>query len=263
MRCPRGGRARAASAGRRRQRVRSSLPLLPRALARSVGPPYLVGTLADAALLLLPADAALGVERHPAPTVAAPKASMWPSIAVRSSRLAPVKSGIAAKVSLALAETGISTQLVMPTKANLAKLDDLHSALGQMVELKKAVDRIQGEIRLVKKRRAALRGESEDPATSIKAEDDDGDKSAAARVRSLSPPRPRWARSTSRSRANSLMLLAVPAEQAQRVGRVVDRVDQAGAALSGTREGVGRGGAACSSSLRACTALLHMSPQRS
>ncbi|GAA5834378.1 hypothetical protein JCM9279_004300 [Rhodotorula babjevae] len=126
-------------------------------------------------------DAALGVERHPAPTVAAPKASMWPSIAVRSSRLAPVKSGIAAKVSLALAETGISTQLVMPTKANLAKLDDLHSALGQMVELKKAVDRIQGEIRLVKKRRAALRGESEDPATSIKAEDDDGDKSAAAR----------------------------------------------------------------------------------
>lgn len=108
---------------------------------------------------------------------------MWPSIAVRSSRLAPVKSGIAAKVSAALAETGISTQLIMPTKTNLGKLDDLQSALGQMVELKKAVDRIQGEIRLVRKKRAALKGE-EDPT--IKAEDDDGDKSAAARVRRLS-----------------------------------------------------------------------------
>ncbi|GAA6050472.1 hypothetical protein JCM3770_002613 [Rhodotorula araucariae] len=123
-------------------------------------------------------DAALGVERHPAPTVAAPKASMWPSIAVRSSRLPPVKSGIAAKVSAALAETGISTQLIMPTKTNLGKLEDLQTALGQMVELKKAVDRIQSEIRLVRKKRAVLRGE-EDPT--IKAEDDDGDKSAASR----------------------------------------------------------------------------------
>ncbi|GAA5994970.1 Swc4p [Rhodotorula paludigena] len=115
-------------------------------------------------------DAALGVERHPAPTVAAPKASMWPSIAVRSSRLAPVKSGIAQKVSAALAETGISTQLIMPTKTNLAKLEDLQGALAQMIEVKKALDRIQGEIRLVRKKRAALRGE-EDPV--IKGEDDD------------------------------------------------------------------------------------------
>ncbi|BGP12758.1 hypothetical protein JCM10213_007273 [Rhodosporidiobolus nylandii] len=122
-------------------------------------------------------DAALCIERHPAPSVAAPKSNMWPSITVRSSRLAPVKSGIAQKVSAALTELGHSTQLTMPTKANLAKLDELQASIGQMIELKKAVDRIQGEIRLVRKKRAALTGE-EDPM--IKEEDDGGAAAAAA-----------------------------------------------------------------------------------
>ncbi|GAA6001875.1 hypothetical protein JCM10207_002360 [Rhodosporidiobolus poonsookiae] len=115
-------------------------------------------------------DAAMCIERHPAPSVSAPKSNMWPSIAVRSSRIATVKSGIAAKVSAALAELGFSTQLVMPTKTNIAKLDELQAAIGQMVELKKAVDRVQGEIRLVRKKKAMLTGE-EDPM--IKGEDDD------------------------------------------------------------------------------------------
>ncbi|GAA5832152.1 hypothetical protein JCM11251_004258 [Rhodosporidiobolus azoricus] len=116
-------------------------------------------------------DAAMCIERHPAPSVSAPKSNMWPSIAVRSSRLAPIKSALAQKVTAALTELGHTTALIMPTKTNLAKLDDLQASLAQMIELKKAVDRVQGEIRLVRKKRAGLLGE-EDPL--IKGEDDDG-----------------------------------------------------------------------------------------
>ncbi|BGP04839.1 SWR1-complex protein 4 [Rhodotorula toruloides] len=128
-------------------------------------------------------DAAMCVERHPAPSAVAPKASMWPSVAVRSSRLAPVKSGIAQKVAAALTETGLSTHLIMPTKTNIAKLDDLQAALSQMIELKKAVDRIQGEIRLVRKKKMQLLGQ-EEPV--IKGEDDDGDRAANRNKRSAS-----------------------------------------------------------------------------
>lgn len=73
----------------------------------------------------------------------------------------------------------MSTSLIMPTKGNIAKLDDLQAALSQMVELKKAIDRIQGEIRLHRKKRAQLLGE-EEPV--IKGEDEDDSKGQANRV---------------------------------------------------------------------------------
>jgi hypothetical protein len=38
---------------------------------------------------------------------------------------------------------------IMPTKGNISKLDDLQAALSQMLELKKAVDRIQGGLTLL------------------------------------------------------------------------------------------------------------------
>lgn len=50
----------------------------------------------------------------------------------------------------------------MPTKANVDKLDALQVSLGQMVELKKAVDRIEGEIRTVQKRKEMLVGGPEE-----------------------------------------------------------------------------------------------------
>ncbi|GAA5980260.1 hypothetical protein JCM10908_001592 [Rhodotorula pacifica] len=123
-------------------------------------------------------DAALCIERHPIPTGLAPKASAAPASTTRSGRLAPVKAGLAAKVTAALAETGISTTLIMPTKGNMSKLDDLQAALSQMVELKKAIDRAQGEIRLHRKKRAQLLGE-EEPV--IKGEDEDDSKGHANR----------------------------------------------------------------------------------
>ena len=125
------------------------------------------------------ADAALCIERHPIPTGIAPKASNAPPSQLRSGRLAPIKSGLANKVSAALTETGLSTSLIMPTKGNISKLDDLQAALSQMLELKKAVDRIQGEIRVHKKKRSQLLGE-EEPV--IKGEDEDDSKGHANRV---------------------------------------------------------------------------------
>ncbi|SCV68814.1 BQ2448_935 [Microbotryum intermedium] len=101
-------------------------------------------------------DAANCIERHPAPSVSAPKASPWPSVGVRSSRIASVKPGVAAKVASALVELGISTHLIMPTKGNIEKLDQLQATLSQMVELKKAVDRCQAEIKTFTKKRDVL-----------------------------------------------------------------------------------------------------------
>ncbi|GAA5949545.1 hypothetical protein JCM3765_002698 [Sporobolomyces pararoseus] len=103
-------------------------------------------------------DAANCIERHPAPSVSAPKSNMWPSVALRSSRIQPVKSNVAQKVSIALSELGLSTQLIMPTKTNIEKLDQVQSMLSQMVEVKKAVDRIQQEIRTVRKKKDLLLG---------------------------------------------------------------------------------------------------------
>lgn len=68
----------------------------------------------------------------------------------------------------------------MPTKGNIGKLDDLQAALTQMLELKRAVDRVQGEIRLQKKKRSHLLGE-EEPV--IKGEEEDDAKGHANRVR--------------------------------------------------------------------------------
>ncbi|BGP52924.1 hypothetical protein JCM8202_004005 [Rhodotorula sphaerocarpa] len=123
-------------------------------------------------------DAALCIERHPIPNGIIPKSSQAPAVAFRSSRIAPVKSGLANKVSAALAETGISTTLIMPTKTNVSKLDNLQASLAQMLELKRAVDRVQGEIRLQRKKRAQLLGE-EEPV--IKGEEEEESKGQANR----------------------------------------------------------------------------------
>lgn len=125
-------------------------------------------------------DAANCIERHPAPSVSAPKANIWPSVGVRSSRITAVKPGIAAKVSAALTELGLTTHLVMPTKTNIEKLDTLHASLAQMIELKKAVDRIQGEIRMVKKKKDTLLGIEEDPE--VKREDGAEREGSVSRV---------------------------------------------------------------------------------
>lgn len=103
-------------------------------------------------------DVANCIERHPAPSISAPKSNMWPSVALRSSRIQPVKSGVAQKVSIALSELGLSTQLIMPTSKNIAKLDQVQKELGLMVEVKKGLDRLLQEGRTWKKKKDVLLG---------------------------------------------------------------------------------------------------------
>lgn len=96
--------------------------------------------------------------------------------------MATVKPGVSNKVSAALTELGISTHLVMPTKANIEKIDALQASLAQMVELKKAVDRIQSEIRMVKKKKDQLLGTEEE--AEVKKEDEEArtDRETSIRV---------------------------------------------------------------------------------
>ena len=44
----------------------------------------------------------------------------------------------------------------MPTKSNVEKLDGLQEALGKLVELKKANDRIESEMRVIRKRKEVM-----------------------------------------------------------------------------------------------------------
>lgn len=44
----------------------------------------------------------------------------------------------------------------MPTRTNVEKLDGLQAALGTLVDLKKAVDRIEGELRMYRARKGGL-----------------------------------------------------------------------------------------------------------
>ena len=65
------------------------------------------------------------------------------------------------RVSQLLGELGLSTsRLVMPTRDNLAKFATLVDAAQQLIELKKAVDKQEQDIRTSKARLAAMRGES-------------------------------------------------------------------------------------------------------
>lgn len=74
----------------------------------------------------------------------------------------------------------------MPTKTNVEKLDALQVALGQMVELKKAVDRIEGEIRTVQTRKEMLVGgpQEEEEAVEVKKEEGESraDRESSIRV---------------------------------------------------------------------------------
>ena len=71
---------------------------------------------------------------------------------LRSTKLPVPKASIAPKVSAMLGELGVShTRLVMPTQANIARLEVLLDAAAMLIDTKKSVDRIDQEIRTQKK----------------------------------------------------------------------------------------------------------------
>lgn len=103
-----------------------------------------------------PADFTNCIERHPAPSVSATKGALYPSVSVRSARVVQPKPANLPKVHAALTELGISTHLVMPTKPNVERLGAVMGALEKLVELKKANDRLESEMSMVRKRKEVL-----------------------------------------------------------------------------------------------------------
>ncbi|KAI0938219.1 hypothetical protein AcV7_003466 [Taiwanofungus camphoratus] len=74
---------------------------------------------------------------------------------LRSYKLPAPKPTAAAKVAQALGELGIShTRLVMPTRDNCAQLESLLEATAALVEIKKVVDKVEQDIRVLKMRLA-------------------------------------------------------------------------------------------------------------
>ncbi|KZP00204.1 hypothetical protein CALVIDRAFT_560796 [Calocera viscosa TUFC12733] len=105
-----------------------------------------------------------------------------PSVFMRSTRIPVPKPSVAAYATQILAELQISPNtLVMPTKGNVEKLDSLLNTAGILVEMKRSVDRLEQELRVLKARQ---KGENEEDVEM--AEDGEGKGKAASRKRSMS-----------------------------------------------------------------------------
>jgi DNA methyltransferase 1-associated protein 1 len=73
------------------------------------------------------------------------------AVFLRSFRLSYPKAAVQAKVSQIAAELGISlSRLVMPTRDTLAQHEELLEAITALVDMKKAADRMDQEIRTAK-----------------------------------------------------------------------------------------------------------------
>lgn len=110
-----------------------------------------------------------------------------PPVTLRSSRVSQPKASLAPRITSLLAELGMPTMgkhLVMPTRANVARYEELLNACATLVELKRQVERADGELEVQKKKKAALGGVVAPPAE------------AAAKEAEGSEP-PKTARSTS------------------------------------------------------------------
>ncbi|KAI0751099.1 hypothetical protein C8Q80DRAFT_1217958 [Daedaleopsis nitida] len=126
-------------------------------------PPKKTSTKSSAAYDLLHCITRSDVEQSGSSTKAAHVPAHF-----RGLKIAQPKGAVAPRVHQLLGELGIShNRLVMPTRDNLAKFSSLIDAAQQLVEIKKAVDKYDQDIEMIKARLAGLRGES--------AEDEDGD----------------------------------------------------------------------------------------
>ncbi|GAA96767.1 uncharacterized protein L969DRAFT_90693 [Mixia osmundae IAM 14324] len=88
-----------------------------------------------------------------------------PSVFLRSSRVTPLKPATAPRIGAALAEMGISLRLVMPTANNVARLDGLTHALGSLVDLKRATERAEYEIKVLKQRKVGATSPAAEQST--------------------------------------------------------------------------------------------------
>jgi DNA methyltransferase 1-associated protein 1 len=88
----------------------------------------------------------------PATSSAITKSSHQP-VHLRSTRIPIPKANVAQKINAVLTEMAInSTRLVMPTKSNIEKMEALQNAAAGLVDIKKVVDRVDQEIRVLRAR---------------------------------------------------------------------------------------------------------------
>ncbi|KAI0355387.1 hypothetical protein OH77DRAFT_1424874 [Trametes cingulata] len=86
---------------------------------------------------------------------------------LRSSKIPlPKPASAIPRIAQVLNEVGISyNRLVMPTRDNIARLEQLHLSANQVVEKKKALDKVEQDLRTAKARLAAIRGEAPEEGT--------------------------------------------------------------------------------------------------
>lgn len=106
-------------------------------------------------------DAQLGIIRY---DTANTSAFTRPSgVHLRSSKPPQLKTSLASKITIVLQEQQISMRLAMPTRANMEKLEALTSAITNLLDVKKQVERAEHELKILKTRKeAATRIEEED-----------------------------------------------------------------------------------------------------
>ena len=89
------------------------------------------------------------ITRYDPPSILSSSKSSSP-VHLRSSRIPVPKPSHHAKVTSILAELGISTsRLVMPAAPNIARLETLQSAAVTVMDMKKNLDRVEQELRIL------------------------------------------------------------------------------------------------------------------
>jgi DNA methyltransferase 1-associated protein 1 len=70
-----------------------------------------------------------------------------------------IKGGTAQKVQQALAQLEIANRLAVPTVRTVQRFEQLQAAVGALLDAKKAVDKIENELRVVRAQQETMRGE--------------------------------------------------------------------------------------------------------
>jgi DNA methyltransferase 1-associated protein 1 len=95
----------------------------------------------------------------PPPTTAVATKAAHQPVFLRSFKLPAPKPALAAKIGQVLIEQGINHgRLVMPTKDNCTQLETLIEAASTLLEIKKGVDRVEQDIRVLKARLISQEG---------------------------------------------------------------------------------------------------------
>ena len=72
------------------------------------------------------------------------------NISLRSTKMIPVKSGLQTKVNVLLEEAGVPIKPKMATSAILAKYDDLREKAKDILEMKKQLEKLEHDLKVVK-----------------------------------------------------------------------------------------------------------------